>query len=259
MRIKILTSLPHADLQAISFLGLLKEKWDNNDITIVTDGYYDLLHVIGLPTSSVIRHLQQERERLIPIAYSPLGTIAPWSKIPFPKTLGKYIAWHACGKHEYEYLQQQFTQTTITWLKNPVTTTGLTMTEFASAMQGFYQEVLDHHEEYVWHMIHQRMSQLHLQEEQHTLCLVLQQILYVEYKFKRKQILSSNIEELGRLMHETNYDEDELAKNLQLLKVHGFMASLEQVMEERQLLSEGFMPIPPLQNRLTKNINKTII
>ena len=37
------------------------------------------------------------------------------------------------------------------------------------------------------------------------------------------------------------------------------MASLEQVMEERQLLSEGFMPIPPLQNRLTKNINKTII
>ena len=47
MRIKILTSLPHADLQAISFLGLLKEKWDNNDITIVTDGYYDFLHVIG--------------------------------------------------------------------------------------------------------------------------------------------------------------------------------------------------------------------
>ena len=259
MRIKILTSLPHADLQAISFLGLLKEKWDNNDITIVTDGYYDFLHVIGLPTSSVIRHLQQERERLIPIAYSPLGTIAPWSKASFPKTLGKYVAWHACGKHEYEYLQQQFTQTTITWLKNPVTTTGPTMTEFASAMQGFYQEVLDHHEEYVWHMIHQRMSQLHLQEEQHTLCQVLQQILYVEYKFKRKQILSSNIEELGRLMHETNYDEDELAKNLQLLKVHGFMASLEQVMEERQLLSEGFMPIPPLQNRLTKNINKTII
>ena len=259
MRIKILTSLPHADLQAISFLGLLKEKWDNNDITIVTDGYYDLLHVIGLPTSSVIRHLQQERERLIPIAYSPLGTIAPWSKIPFPKTLGKYAAWHACGKHEYEYLQQQFTPTTITWLKNPVTTTGLTMAEFASAMQGFYQEVLDHHEEYVWHMMHQRMSQLHLQEEQHTLCQVLQQILYVEYKFKRKQILSSNIEELGCLMHETNYDEDELAKNLQLLKVHGFMASLEQVMEERQLLSEGFMPIPPLQNRLTKNINKTIV
>lgn len=140
-----------------------------------------------------------------------------------------------------------------------MTTTYLTMTEFASAMQGFYQEVLDHHEEYVWHMIHQRMSQLHLQEEQHTLSQALQQILYVEYKFKRKQILSSNIEELGRLMHETNYDEDELAKNLQLLKAHGFMACLEQVMEGRQLLSEGFMPIPPLQNRLTKNINKTII
>ena len=259
MRIKILTSLPHADLQAISFLGLLKEKWDNNDITIVTDGYYDLLHVIGVSTSTVIRNLQQEKSKLIPIAYSPLGTIAPWSKASFPKTLGKYVAWHACGKHEYEYLQQQFTQTTITWLKNPVTTTGLTMTEFASAMQGFYQEVLNHHEEYVWHMIHQRMSQLHLQEEQHTLCQVLQQILYVEYKFKRKQILSSNIEELGHLMHEMKYDEDELANSLQALHTYDFMASLEQVMEERQLLSEGFMPIPPLQNRLTKNINKTII
>ena len=234
MRIKILTSLQQDVLQETSFFNLLEERWKDGNVTIVTDGYYDLLHVIG-------------------------ASIAPWSKASFPKTLGKYVAWHACGKHEYEYLQQQFTQTTITWLKNPVTTTGLTMTEFASAMQGFYQEVLDHHEEYVWHMIHQRISQLHLQEEQHTLCQVLQQILYVEYKFKRKQILSSNIEELGRLMHETNYDEDELAKNLQLLKVHGFMASLEQVMEERQLLSEGFMPIPPLQNRLTKNINKTII
>ena len=259
MRIKVLTSLPHADLQAISFLGLLKEKWDNNDITIVTDGYYDFLHVIGLPTSSVIRHLQQERERLIPIVYSPLGTIAPWSKIPIPQTLGKYIAWHACGKHEYEYLQQLFTPTTITWLKNPVTATDITVAEFASAIQRCYQEVLEHHEDFIWSLIRQRIGLLHLKEEQPAIFQVLQQILYVEYKFKRKQILSSNIEELGHLMHETNYDEDELAKNLQLLKVHGFMASLEQVMEERHLLSEGFMPIPPLQNRLTKNINKTII
>lgn len=259
MRIKILTSLQQGVLQETSFFNLLEERWKDGNVTIVTDGYYDLLHVIGVSTPTVIRNLQQEKSKLIPIAYSPLGTIAPWSKASFPKTLGKYVAWHACGKHEYEYLQQQFTPTTITWLKNPVTTTDLTMAEFASAMQGFYQEVLDHHEEYVWHMIHQRMSQLHLQEEQHTLSQVLQQILYVEYKFKRKQILSSNIEELGRLMHETNYDEDELAKNLQLLKVHGFMASLEQVMEKRQLLSEGFMPIPPLQNRLTKNINKTIV
>ena len=244
MRIKILKSLQQGVLQETSFFNLLEERWKDGNVTIVTDGYYDL-HVIGVSTPTVIRNLQQEKSKLIPIAYSPLGTIAPWSKASFPKMLGKYVAWHACGKHEYEYLQQQFTPTTITWLKNPVTTTGLTMTEFASAMQGFYQEVLDHHEEYVWHMMHQRMSQLHLQEEQHTLCQVLQQILYVEYKFKRKQILSSNIEELG--------------KNLQLLKVHGFMASLEQVMEERQLLSEGFMPIPPQQNRLTKNINKTII
>ena len=259
MRIKILTSLPHADLQAISFLGLLKEKWDNNDITIVTDGYYDFLHVIGLPTSSVIRHLQQERERLIPIVYSPLGTIAPWSKIPIPKTLGKYIAWHACGKHEYEYLQQQFTPTTITWLKNPVTTTDLTAADFASAIQRFYQEVLEHHEDFIWSLIRQRIGLLHLKEEQPELFQVLQQILYVEYKFKRKQILSSNIKELGHLMHEMKYDEDELANSLQALHTYDFMASLEQVMEERKLLSEGFMPSPALQNRITKKINKTII
>ena len=259
MRIKILTSLPHADLQAISFLGLLKEKWDNNDITIVTDGYYDFLHVIGLPTSSVIRHLQQERERLIPIAYSPLGTIAPWSKVSFPKTLGKYVAWHACGKHEYEYLQQQFTPTTITWLKNPVTTTDLTAADFASAIQRFYQEVLEHHEDFIWSLIRQRIGLLHLKEEQPELFQVLQQILYVEYKFKRKQILSSNIEELGHLMHEMEYDEDELANSLLALHTYDFMASLEQVMEERKLLSEGFMPIPALQNRITKKINKTII
>ena len=233
MRIKILTSLPHADLQAISFLGLLKEKWDNNDITIVTDGYYDFLHVIGLPTSSVIRHLQQERERLIPIAYSPLGTIAPWSKIPIP--------------------------TTITWLKNPVTTTDLTAADFASAIQRFYQEVLEHHEDFIWSLIRQRIGLLHLKEEQPELFQVLQQILYVEYKFKRKQILSSNIEELGHLMHEMKYDEDELANGLQALHTYDFMASLEQVMEERKLLSEGFMPIPALQNRITKKINKTII
>ena len=171
----------------------------------------------------------------------------------------EYVAWHACGKHEYEYLQQLFTPTTITWLKNPVTATDITVAEFASAIQRFYQEVLEHHEDFIWSLIRQRIGLLHLKEEQPAIFQVLQQILYVEYKFKRKQILSSNIEELGHLMHETNYDEDELAKNLQLLKVHGFMASLEQVMEERQLLSEGFMPIPPLQNRLTKNINKTIV
>ena len=259
MRIKILTSLQQDILQETSFFNLLEERWKDGNVTIVTDGYYDLLHVIGASTPTVIRNLQQEKSKLIPIAYSPLGTIAPWSKASFPKTLGKYVAWHACGKHEYEYLQQQFTQTTITWLKNPVTTTDLTAADFAYAIQRFYQEVLEHHEDFIWSLIRQRIGLLHLKEEQPELFQVLQQILYVEYKFKRKQILSSNIEELGHLMHEMKYDEDELANSLQALHTYDFMASLEQVMEERKLLSEGFMPIPALQNRITKKINKTII
>ena len=60
-------------------------------------------------------------------------------------------------------------------------------------------------------------------------------------------------------MTSNNYNEDDMETLLKRLKLHDFIASLEKVIEEEASLTEGFEPVPALDNRLTKKIRKVII
>ena len=88
IRIKTLFT-PHKDnnLQT-TFLEVMQTAWNADQIILSDDENYDLLHILGKPTHEVIRNIKNEIARQIPILYSPLAEIAPYTTtLPHYKNL----------------------------------------------------------------------------------------------------------------------------------------------------------------------------
>ena len=88
---------------------------------------------------------------------------------------------------------------------------------------------------------------------------VLKGFLYLHYKYGRRQILQQDMDAQSQLMLTADYDEDKLGTILKELKLYRFVSGLETVMEKKSQLTEGFMPIPTTNGRLTKHINSATL
>ena len=80
-------------------------------------------------------------------------------------------------------------------------------------------------------------------------------LLYARYLNNRGLLTSQRQEELAQVLINTTYDEDCLAYLLPRMRLKTFTAQLLNLLQERQLLSEGFMPIDMARHPLKiKNV-----
>ena len=254
IRIKTLFT-PHKDnnLQT-TFLEEMQTAWNADQIILSDDENYDLLHIFGKPTHEVIRNIKNEIARQIPILYSPLAEIAPWTKTLIDRSIAKHLFIHATGKVEYAYIQRHYPTTKIFQLKNPAVTNEITQASFNSCLVNMYQEILETHDKRIKENISIRIEKLKTQVEDETMQAVVSGFLYLQYKFQRRQILQDELCNQSRLMETCDYDEDKMAAIFKELKLYKFVSCLESVMEEKTNLTEGFMPIPAVHNSLTNKI-----
>ena len=74
----------------------------------------------------------------------------------------------------------------------------------------------------------------------------------------RQQPLLLHLIELTRELYRDTVDDDQLAERLEEKKLTAFTHSLMQVLDEQTALDEGYMPLPPADNRLTQQIRKQL-
>ena len=74
----------------------------------------------------------------------------------------------------------------------------------------------------------------------------------------RQQPLLLHLIELTRELYRDTVDDDQLAEHLEEKKLTAFTQSLMQVLDEQTALDEGYMPLPPADNRLTRQIRKQL-
>ena len=77
--------------------------------------------------------------------------------------------------------------------------------------------------------------------------------LIANHQLSIKHLVELNIE-----LREHSCEEDKLAEQLQERGLIKMAARVMQLMSDFTGLTEGFMPIPPLNDRITKNWNKQI-
>ena len=74
----------------------------------------------------------------------------------------------------------------------------------------------------------------------------------------RQQPLLLHLIELTRELYRDTVDDDQLAERLEEKKLTAFTRSLMQVLDEQTALDEGYMPLTPADNRLTKQIRRQL-
>lgn len=259
MRIKIFHILKQDDQLQEGFMNVLHKAFEACNIEEAKGEDYDLIHVIGIPTKEMTRMIRQTKKKLIPIIYSPLAEIVPWNKARVEPSLAKNLVFLTTGKTEYTYIQEKYPQAHVHLIKNPLITTATTQTLFNNELVQLYHMVIAQHDEHIREAIEKRIDKLKNKIEDKTIHNVLKGFLYLNYKYKRRQILQKDIDEQSLLMQSSDYDEDKMSDLLVECKLFAFVSSLESVMEEKSSLTEGFMPIPAKDNHLTKKINTTMI
>ena len=74
----------------------------------------------------------------------------------------------------------------------------------------------------------------------------------------RRKLPHTFLRQFAETLHRP-YNEDHLMALLRAMKLRTLMGRLLQVMAETAQLTEGFMPMPPIDDRITEKIRKTIV
>jgi len=87
---------------------------------------------------------------------------------------------------------------------------------------------------------------------------IISQTLYVEYLFKHGTCYESNLKTLAETFIRVETDEDALSVVLQRLGLKMFTQRFMGVMGQRNMLTEGFMPVEQLYDRHARQLDKGI-
>ena len=83
-------------------------------------------------------------------------------------------------------------------------------------------------------------------------------LINIQHELKHKKLSRAHLTTFYRLLRFGEYDEDKLQRMLKQLKLQKFTARLMQILQETYFLEEGYMPIPPIDDKRTNNIRKSL-
>ena len=105
-------------------------------------------------------------------------------------------------------------------------------------------------------MTRQRLSDY--QNEEDAIIKKIATIIANTRQAERKKKLSLRLlADLYKAIKYSDYDEDRLADVLRHLRLYRYSRRMIQLLAEKVLLKEGFMPFPPRNDRKTKGIKKS--
>ena len=183
---------------------------------------------------------------------------------------------YAVGNEEGAALAATAPKADVSVIANPVVTTTVSAKAMAAGFMQLYQEAIEKHEQTVNSEIlktitsaTQAYARGNKGKEQSAVAVisggsgdgmkeikkVCAHLLYARYLNNRGLLTSQRQEELAQVLISTTYDEDCLAYLLPRMRLKTFTAQLLNLLQERQLLSEGFMPIDMARHPLKiKNV-----
>ena len=80
----------------------------------------------------------------------------------------------------------------------------------------------------------------------------------IDFALQRHTLIRRHLVQLYMLLRYSDYDEDKLERMLRSLQMKPFASRLMQILHESLALEEGFMPIPPKDDRTTSSIRKKL-
>ena len=222
-----------------------------------------LIHVIGKLNKSSLYLVFKAHRKKIPVIYSPMGELlilyTKRNRLVrvIQKSLFKYIVSkgialiHVCGMMEYEQIVAHLHTSNITLIGNPNLSARISPQAATTQMISEYAKANTSYNQHIHESI---VHQLKKQQVDQNLSDICEKLIFVRYEKHRDGLTTAILQDIAEALHQCDCDEDQLAEVLKSLKIDDFTSSLEQVLYEKELLTEGFMPIPAKKDRLSRAI-----
>ena len=265
----------------------LREQVATLDSSFVVASSPDIVHVFGGFDKATQALLAKYRDMRIPTVLTACDALAAYTagkqtidRSQLSRSRRKLLmlatAVHAVGNEEGAALAATAPKADVSVIANPVVTTTVSAKAMAASFMQLYQEAIEKHEQTVNSEIlktitsaTQAYARGNKGKEQSAVAVisggsgdgmkeikkVCAHLLYARYLNNRGLLTSQRQEELAQVLTSTTYDEDCLAYLLPRMRLKTFTAQLLNLLQERQLLSEGFMPIDMARHPLKiKNV-----
>ena len=238
-----------------------------SDMTLSTQ-FPQLIHVFGAWNAQTSKRITQAHRRLIPTVYSPLGELAPWwfhqqkvrlspTKLLAQKNATKkattVLVW---GENERRSIQQRQWSDCVSLIPNPILTATITPQDCLEQLVTLYEQTILEHDQRMRQAIAKKMTVIEedapLEKEFCT------QVLYLRYQYHRRNISKAALAQLATSLMTVDYDEDALVQMLITLHEEKFTARILQLLEEDKQITEGFMPLNPLDDKHTKSLREAV-
>ena len=252
-----------------TLISALERLYQNHSDIILTDENPDIVHVFGAWELDTCKYVSQLYKKTIPYVYSPLGGLLPWKlkrNSMENQQLVLYSAQkkmtmrasmiHVCGLLEKESIEKSKWNEAITFIKNPIITNSISEETMAEELLKIYGEIIASYDFKVHEDIQNKVN--NLEEEDENIRLIFGKILAAQHQVNRGYIKQETLDDLSHVMIAADYDEDAMANLLQKHHLDLFAARLEQVLLDESTLTEGFTTLPPIQDKETESIRKSI-
>ena len=242
-------------------VGMLRTQLEQNGEVELTEKHPDLIHFFGFGDTGTMSLIKRARHLKIPCVITPLSMLQPWNTphllltqthkaFANPDLFPQSLLVVSSSLIEQEYLQEKYKNIQLELLENPVVTTSISNEDYAHGMVEFYARLIASHDADIRQQIAKKIEQTGETDE--AICEILRQTEYIAYQFHRGLIGDEQLALLGTTLTQSNYDESLMGERLSELGRAEFFAQLETIMQEKALLTEGFMPIPALPNTMFK-------
>ena len=248
----------------------LREQVATLDSSFVVASSPDIVHVFGGFDKATQALLAKYRDMRIPPVLTACDALAAYTagkqtidRSQLSRSRRKLLmlatAVHAVGNEEGAALAATAPKADVSVVANPVVTTTVSPKAMAASFMQLYQEAIEKHEAYVKSNKDKGQTAMVISggsgDGMKEIKKVCAHLLYARYLNNRGLLTSQRQEELAQVLISTTYDEDCLAYLLPRMRLKTFTAQLLNLLQERQLLSEGFMPIDMARHPLKiKNV-----
>lgn len=264
----------------------LREQVATLDSSFVVASSPDIVHVFGGFDKATQALLAKYRDMRIPTVLTACDALAAYTagkqtidRSQLSRSRRKILmlatAVHAVGNEEGAALAATAPKADVSVVANPVVTTTVSAKTMAASFMQLYQEAIEKHEQTVNSEILKTITSatqayVKSNKDKGQTAMVISggsgdgmkeikkvcaHLLYARYLNNRGLLTSQRQEELAQVLISTTYDEDCLAYLLPRMRLKTFTAQLLNLLQERQLLSEGFMPIDMARHPLKiKNV-----
>src|SRR5574344_503996 len=223
----------------------------------------DMIDVFGSWDEQVHTTISKANKKRIPVILSPLSGLQPWNmrKTPVDFCEERHAvkcstAIHVTSRMELETLKNLKWNKNVFLIRNSIITKEISDIEMAKDLLAKYVQTIENHDKKVKEKIRHKVEDTGCKDS--PMIQIISKLLYIKYLYNRGNLQEEEIRALSDLLTGLDYDEDKFGDMLNNMKISYFSSCLFQVTGEISKLTEGFMPIPPTEDKLTKQIRSII-